>query len=410
MKIKILHLGLGRFHKAHQAVYYQRLLEEQGEEWGVAAFSMRSSEASDRLRSVQQKYPVIELGQNDSRTRWIECIQECYFAQKDTEKLKYFFCSPDISVITLTVTEKAYTQNILDPQSVIGILFHGLRDRKNTNGGKVTVLSCDNVRDNGGKLKSAIKDFAKHAGDSETMNWIEDHVKFPNSMVDRIVPALTPERLSELQAKYKVTNPELVATEFFSQWVIEDNIHAPFPALQKVGVQLVPDVVPYEEMKLYLLNASHSFLAYAGILKGYTYVHETVKDPQLAKELDGLHGEIIPFLNVPAGFDIQHYKKQMLSRFNNPELPHQLRQIAMDGSVKLQHRILPILTKATQKKLEKKHLVLCLDYWAEYCFKNIPDDPMKEQIEKLKSQCTGLTEFRLKFKEHFISNPALYSF
>jgi fructuronate reductase len=394
MKIKILHLGLGRFHKAHQAVYYQKLFEEHGEEWGVAAFSMRSPEASDRLRAVQQTFPVVELGFDQARVRWINCIKESYFAARDQEQLKYYFCSPDVALITLTVTEKAYTQNILDEKSVIAVLFSGLKNRMKSNAGKVTVLSCDNLRNNGLKLKNAVVEYGGHAADSETLQWINENVKFPNSMVDRIVPALTDKRLQELQHRFAIQNSELTATEFFSQWVIENDFNLPFPPLQKTGAQLVTDVVPYEEIKLFLLNASHSFLAYAGILKSYSYVHEAVNDPELSAELRELHDEILPLLKIPEGFDIQAYKKQMLERFNNPELPHQLRQIAMDGSQKLHQRIFPTLKKALQRGLPKKQLQACVEFWVKYCFTHVPDDPLKDRIEQIKSQSADLADFR----------------
>jgi mannitol-1-phosphate/altronate dehydrogenase len=273
--IRILHLGLGRFHRAHQAVYYQNLFEQFGEKWGVVSFSMRSSDARDELRRAHNHYPVVQFSKDESLLQWIDVIRASYFMKEDHDQFLKAMASPDLAMVTLTVTEKAYVGTDL-----YELLYEGLRHRQAIDR-PLTVLSCDNLQENGSKVKTGVLKVARESGDASMAAWIEKSVTFPNSMVDRIVPALTPERVTVLQAQFKTDNQEILATEIFSQWVIEDRFAAARPPLEKVGVQIVSDVRPFEEVKLRLLNASHSLIAYAGLLKNYRFVHEAIHDPEI---------------------------------------------------------------------------------------------------------------------------------
>ena len=381
MGYKIIHLGLGRFHRAHQAVYFQKL----NANIHVTAFSMRSPEVRDQLRTVQNRYPVLEIAKDKTEVRWIDCIRESYFVGEDEHQLWALFASPEVHWVTLTVTEKAY----VTAGDTIRILVEGLKHRQAINL-PLTVLSCDNLRENGSKLKELVL----NAASADLKIWIEKNVSFPNTMVDRIVPALDPEKVLELQKQNNINNPELLATETFSQWVIEDNFKTERPALEKVGVQFVKDVRPFEEMKLRLLNASHSLIAYAGLIKGYSYVHEAIRDAEILAKVKGLYSEVIPLLEVPVSFNVEKYVEQLINRFDNPLLPHQLRQIAMDGSQKLPQRILPSKKIALEKNILTPNLDAALDAWAKHCFTQDINDPLKEKILELKKSNSDFKIFK----------------
>lgn len=403
---KILHLGLGRFHRGHQAVYLERLCEKTGESWGVVSCSMRSPGARDELRSVHNRYPVIEFNQSGSNLIWVESIQKALDAQEDREELLSFFQSKDIELVTVTITEKGYClngkgeldlthlaiQNDLkhpfEPKSSIGILALGLKVRAENSSAPLTVLSCENLLGNGKKLQNAILTYLSKINWPNVLKWTEDSVSFPSSMVDRIVPSLKLEKILELEKEFNLSSPsELIATETFSQWVIEDNFKGKKPSLEKVGVQFVTDVTPFEEMKLRLLNSAHSYLAYQGQLKGYQYVHEAIKNAELKEDLRTLMlEEVAPLLETPEGVNFKDYVESLLMRFQNPYLPHELRQIAMDGSQKISQRWIPSLIEAQKRKTPKKTLLKAVNSWMEFCFENEKlDDPMNEQIQKFKT-------------------------
>ncbi len=395
----ILHLGLGHFHRGHQAVYYQKTHDK------VISMSMRSKEARDKLRRVNLRYPVIELSSDSSTVTWIDCIQEAFSVKEDFSKILECFEMNDLEIITLTITEKGYdfnAQGELDhskpgvihdlkipnsPTSAIGILALGLKHRRLAGKNPLTVMSCDNLRDNGRKLEAALKKYLNALLWEEDLLWITEKIKFPNTMVDRIVPTLLPEKISALEKEFNLPEgSELIGTEKFSQWVIEDNFAQKKPAWDAVGVQFVKDVRPFEEMKLKLLNASHSYLAYAGLNRGLSYVHEAIQNQELRDNLLMLYEEVTPLLEIPSGFNLQQYKTDLVKRFENNKLPHQLRQIAMDGSQKLPQRIFPSLIAANQNNHPYEVLILVVREWFRYCSslleKNLlPEDPESSSMK-----------------------------
>ncbi len=385
---RVLHLGLGRFHRCHQAVYFQNLFEQTGEKWGIVSFSMRTADARNEMRHIHNRYPVVQFSKDDARLQWVEAIRASYFVKEDRAKLLEVFATPELALVTLTVTEKAYATT-----EIYEILYEGLRARSAV-GFPLTVLSCDNLQANGARLKTGVLDFARKAGETKVTEWIEAHVAFPSSMVDRIVPSLTSERLHELQERFQTDSPEILATEVFSQWVIEDRFAGARPSLEKLGVQFVADVRPFEEMKLRLLNASHSLIAYAGLLKGFSFVHEAIRDNEIRERVSRLYAEVMPLLKAPEGFDLNAYCISLLTRFDNENLPHQLKQIAMDGSEKLKQRIIPSLLEARSQGRAHVELQGVLEAWAADCFRQTPDDPKKAKIEELKSAHLSPTDFK----------------
>lgn len=384
---KILHLGLGRFHRGHQAVYYQH-----AGDWKVISSSMRSAEEKNKLKKTGLLYPVLEFTHEGETLKWIDCIEEVLSLSEDLPRLLDLIKSPEIKIITLTVTEKGYClnssgeldlrhpgiehdlQNPEIPTTAIGLLSLGLAKRKE----KVTIISCDNLRENGRKLELAVQRFSDLSGRSLP------EISYPNTMVDRIVPALLPEKIIEIEARHNISHSEIVATEKFSQWVIEDKFAGEKPAWNKVGVQFVSDVRPFEEMKLRLLNASHSYLAYAGLNRGYTFVHEAIGDKNLLENVRHMMKvEVIPLLTLPAGFDIQKYTEDLILRFRNDKLPHQLKQIAMDGSQKMPQRIFSSIHEA--RKSERSHdlLLKATDEWMNFLWNSREekiDDPKAKEL------------------------------
>ncbi len=391
--IRILHLGLGRFHRAHQAMYYQSLFEDHGEKWGVVSFSMQSVDARDQMRLVHNHYPVACFSTDSAELRWIESIRATYCLKDDEAQFLVAFANPDIVLVTLTVTEKAY----LTP-GLFASLYAGLNARRAT-GKSITILSCDNLQENGRKIEIGVLNFAEETGDPEMATWIEMNVTFPNCMVDRIVPALKPERIAELQAQFDVDSTQILATESFTQWVIEDRFAGARPPLEKVGAQFVSDIRPYEEMKLRLLNASHSLIAYAGILKGYRFVHEAIRDHEIKDRVLSLQSEVRTLLDSDAVVDLEAYCGSVLKRFDNEQLPHHLKQIAMDGSVKLKQRVSPSLRTARQLRTSHVALLGLIESWVTYCFSNQPDDPLCESIEALKLLHPDFETFKMKLLE-----------
>ncbi len=390
---QILHLGLGRFHRGHQAVYYQN-----SKNWKVISSTMRSADERDKLRQVHLRYPVLELSHENEKLTWIDCIQEALSLQDDLDRLLQVFVSPETKIITLTVTEKGYCLNSsgeldlnhegikkdianpLKPQTAIGLLALGLKNRKD----KLTILSCDNLRENGRKLERAVLQYLEKSG-ADT-SWSKNNVSFPNTMVDRIVPALLPEKIAELENLHRLNHSELIATEQFSQWIIEDNFINGRPDWDKVGVEFVSDVRPYEEMKLRLLNASHSYLAYAGLNRRYQFVHEAIADQELFSTImKMLKREVIPLLSVPSGFDVSAYVDQLMSRFRNDKLPHQLKQIAMDGSQKMPQRIFSSISEARKQNSSRELLLNATSEWMDFLWNSRDgkiDDPKASELLK----------------------------
>ena len=329
--IRVLHLGLGRFHRAHQAVYF----EQAG--WGVSAWSMRSPEAADALGP--EGYHVLVPGHPAQR---ITCLRETGYPPRDRERWERRWLDPELSLVTLTVTEKGYDTPLF-------ALLRGMMERRHAAGrAPLSILSCDNLRGNGDRLREGVGELPGY--------------RFPNTVVDRIVPALSPESLAAFQAQAGVHDPTLVVTEPFTQWVIEDRLAGARPPLQ--GVDWVPDAAPYELMKLHLLNLPHSWLAYAGLPRGHRYVHEAMEE--MAESVEALQVEVSAQLEGLSPGVKAEYAARVRERFRNADLPHSLHQIAMDGSVKLPQRLVPLLTQARACEAPRGAMEAVLEAWIAF--------------------------------------------
>lgn len=355
---RIVHLGFGAFHRAHQAVFTDILANEHGSDWGYCEVNLIGGEQQIAdLKQQDNLYSVAEMSADAWHCRVVGVVKNAIHAQVDgLEAVFTAMTQPEVAIVSLTVTEKGYchapaTGTILldhpliahdlanpqQPKSAPGVIVEALARRKAAGLPAFSVMSCDNMPENGHVTRNVITAYAQ-AIDSELAAWIETHVTFPSTMVDRIVPAATAETLEQVAKATGVVDPVAIACEPFRQWVIEDNFVAGRPEWEKAGAELVKDVLPYEEMKLRMLNGSHSFLAYLGYLAGYQHISECMQDENYRRTAHALMlQEQAPTLKVQ-GVDLAKYADSLIARYTNPALRHRTWQIAMDGSQKLPQR------------------------------------------------------------------------
>lgn len=354
-----VHLGLGAFHRAHQAAYTDDLLAAGAATWAIAGVSLRHPDVRDMLAPQQGLYTLATDGGDGRRLRIVGAIRELVVAPESPAAVLDRLADPQVRVVTITVTEKGYHHDparrvLLEhdpgirhdlarpdrPVTVLGFLTESLRRRRAASVPPFTVVCCDNLPSNGDTLGRLLRTFADRR-DPDLAGWIERAVPCPNTMVDRIVPATTEEDRTGIAARLGLADAGPVIAEPFRQWVIEDRFAGPRPPWEDVGAELVADVAPYERMKLRLLNGGHSTLAYLGALAGCETIADAMADPGLARLVaDLLAEEAAPTLSLPAGVDLAAYREALLARFANPGLRHRALQIAMDGSQKLPQRLL----------------------------------------------------------------------
>ncbi|MDA8487576.1 mannitol dehydrogenase family protein [Kluyvera sp. Awk 3] len=360
LRSRIVHFGFGAFHRAHQALLTNRVLNQHGGDWGICEISLFSGDQlMSQLRQQDHLFTVMEKSAAGNQPIIIGAVKECLSARLDSlAAIIEKFCEPQVAIVSLTITEKGYCidpatghldltqprivhdlQSPDEPHSAPGILVEALHRRRERGLPAFTVLSCDNIPDNGHVVKNAVLDMAAKR-DPQLASWIAEHVSFPGTMVDRIVPAATDASLAEITRELGVEDPCAISCEPFIQWVIEDNFVAGRPDWGSVGAQLVDDVLPWEEMKLRMLNGSHSFLAYLGYLAGYAHISDCMQDASYRRAARHLMmAEQAPTLRI-SGVDLGAYADSLIERFSNPALQHRTWQIAMDGSQKLPQRLL----------------------------------------------------------------------
>ena len=351
----ILHFGIGNFHRAHQALYVHELLE-QNKDLSIIGVNLRSNKTKEKLEKQDYLYSLVEISDDQKKITIINSIKEILFGLTEKNKIKNLISSPEIKLITLTVTEKGYhfdeNKNLLlsdeiindlkDEQllTVIGHLSYGLIQRFKKNKEKITILSCDNLSENGNILKNLLKSFIEKI-EPDCLEWFKTHVHFPLSMVDGIVP--NNNKTSDFfDLSYK--DNALVVTEPYREWYIQSQDSQLKKILDNDNINYVDDVKFYENIKLKILNASHSAIAYIGHLLGYVYVHEAINDDICYNFISSfLDKEVIPTLPQKNGFDLEGYKNKVLNRFKNSFIEDKLLRIAMDGSLKLPIRIIETL-------------------------------------------------------------------
>lgn len=353
--IGIVHLGVGAFHRAHQAAMTDAALADQGGDWRIRGVSLRSTAIADALNPQNGLYTLIERGAEGTKARVIGAIADVI--ANDPAGTLAALCDPGVRIVTLTVTEKGYGIDRASggpdwshpavaadrrtphaPSGVLGLLAAALGARRAAGTAPFTVLCCDNLPENGKLLKGGVVGFARKA-DPALADHIDAEVAFPSSMVDRITPAAGDATFADAKAATGCVDLAAVETEPFSQWVIEDDFPQGRPAWEAGGAIFVADVAPYEQMKLTMLNGSHSMLAYAGFLSGRAYVRDVMADRDLAALVRRHLQAAASVLPELAGFDLAAYADALEARFRNPAIAHATWQIAMDGTEKLPQRI-----------------------------------------------------------------------
>lgn len=356
LKCGIVHLGIGAFHRAHQAIFTEDAMDAAGGDWGIIGASLQRPDVPDTLAQQDGLYTVETLGLQ-ARYRVMGGLRAALFAPRDRAKLLSALAAPTTHAVTLTLSEKGYCLDAggkLDlshpdiaadlaspqtPRSAIGWLALALAERHKQGAGPLTILSCDNLGSNGEKLASAVTAFADrtHPG---LIAWMSRNTAFPLTLVDCIVPASDAAHRGRVAAALGMEDLASVQREEFAQWVIQDRFAGPLPAWGQVGAEIVPDIAQYQRLKLHVLNTAHSALAYLGLPRGHAYVREAIADPQLLAFLEELMArEIAPAL---APLDVAPYWRTVKARFENPMIDHRLAQIAEDGSLKLPQRLFPL--------------------------------------------------------------------
>ena len=360
-----LHVGLGSFHRAHQALYLHMLRETGDTQWSLAGGNVRPDmvDTINALIAQDGEYTLETISPaNEHAYTRITSIKEVIPFEPGIKPLIAKAADPATRIISFTVTEAGYyldPKNVLDVASadivsdlaavkagragttIYGALAVMLKARMQQNGGPVTLLCCDNLRHNGDRSRSGLVQFIKQVGDAELLAWIEQNTTSPNDMVDRITPRPAPDVAERVLAATGKVDKAAVMGESFLQWVIEENFIAGRPAWEKVGVEMVKSVAAYEEAKIRLLNATHSCIAWAGTLVGYLYIHEGTHDPVIRKfAYDYVTDDVIPVLS-PCPINLENYRDVVLDRFGNPAIRDTNQRVAMDGFSKIPGFIAP---------------------------------------------------------------------
>ncbi len=404
----VVHIGVGGFHRAHQAVYFDRLADlDEAEGWGLIGVGLHSTEIGEVLRAQDCLYTVVERGAAGSRARVVGALGRYLHAATERGAVLDALTDPETRLVTLTITGGGYRldaegafgvddptvaaelEDPGSPDTVFGYLVEALDRRRRAGTAPFTVLSCDNIPSNGRAAATMVTRFAE-LRDPGLARWISAEVAFPSSMVDRITPATTPEERDEIARTFGVDDRWPVICEPFSQWVVEDRFCNGRPALDRVGVQFVDDVAPYELTKKRLLNASHCALGYLGHLAGHATTADVMADPVLAAFVAGFLDEVIPLLPQVPGLDLDEYRASLLERLANPAIADDLSRLCRRGSVKMPSYLLPSIKETRAAGRPHPLMTLAVAGWFRYLtgvdYAGDPIDvqgPRKEQFTDL---------------------------
>mgnify|MGYP001627396957 CR=1 FL=1 len=385
LKAGIVHLGIGAFHRAHQAFYTEAVLNKFGGNWGIIGSSLRSPSVRDQLVPQDCLYTLVERSGEGEKLQLIGAVLDTLVGPENPAALVAQMADTNIKIVSLTVTEKGYChdpatgnlnlnhpdilhdlENLDKPVSAIGFLVAALKQRFEKQQKAFTLLSCDNLPNNGEVLEKVVLQFAGKIS-TELAQWIKTHATFPCTMIDRIVPATTDDDRRDIEARLNLRDEAMVVCEPFSQWVVEDKFADGRPQWEEVGVLLVDDVRVFEKIKLRLLNGAHSTMAYTGYLSGFDYISEVMEQPAFVNLVTTyMAREAGETVVAPAGFDIEAYKQQLRERFSNKALKHRTWQIAMDGSQKLPQRLLETLREQLAGNGHIDILCLGVAAWIRY--------------------------------------------
>ncbi|WP_047468252.1 mannitol dehydrogenase family protein [Rhizobium rhizogenes] len=401
LKPGIVHIGLGAFHRAHQAIYTDAALAHAFGNWGIVGVSLRSTEIAQDMRAQDCLYSVVARDRSGDSVRVVGSIVEALAANDDGEAVLGRLADPAIQIVTLTVSEKAYGIDPISggldyahpaiaedlksptrPTGVIGYLTEGLARRKAAGLPPFTVLCCDNLPSNGRIVRRLVIEMAA-TRDPALAEWISETVSFPCSMVDRIVPAATAETRARAEKLLGVEDRLSIEAETFSQWVIEDDFVGDRPTWDAGGALFVENVEPYEKMKLRLLNGSHSLIAYLGQLQKLEFVRDVMAVPENVVLVRRHMQAAVRTLDPVPGIDLTHYMDQLVERFANPAIAHRTQQIAMDGSQKLPQRLFQPAVDAISSGSDAAEFAFVTAVWIAYLKQaETIDDPRAQELQK----------------------------
>jgi mannitol 2-dehydrogenase len=397
LKPRIVHVGVGGFHRSHEAFYTDELLRADAScDWGICGVGLR--EADEKMASVLREqdhlYTLIIRHPNGTvESRVIGSIIDFMLGYEDPEPVIERMASADTQIVSLTITEGGYNldattgdfnwnhpdalhdlEHPTKPKMVFGFLTEALKRRRARNLPAFTIQSCDNIQHNGDLTRKTVLGFARKQ-DPELATWIESNVRFPNAMVDRITPVTTDEDIDYLASEHQLVDQWPVTCEPFCQWVVEDQFSDGRPSWETVGAQFVPDVVPYEKMKLRLLNAGHSVLGILGSIHGHRTIDGCVSDPLFASYLrQFMDLEVTPVLDQVDGIDLETYKDTLLERFGNPNIKDALSRICLESSSKLPVFLIPTIQDNLARGGSTAFATLVIAAWCFYSDKQTDQD------------------------------------
>ena len=388
----IVHIGIGAFHRAHQAIYTDDAITAGDRDWGIVGVSLRSGDVAAQLNPQDGLYTVSTRGGQGSRLRLVGAVQQVLVASENPQAVIDAVAAPTTHIVSFTVTEKGYLRGAdgalelaaaKGPSSLYRFVGAGLAARHAAGLPGLTLLSCDNLAGNGAVLKALIQQYLAVAY-PEVVDWFDTKCRCPATMIDRIVPATTDADRASVEAELGARDQGAVVTEAFSQWVIEDDFAGPRPRWEAVGAQLVADVAPYETAKLRMLNGAHSALAYIGLGRRHDYVHQAIADPEIRPVIERLmRREAAPTIDAAPGQDLGAYADALLDRFANPALHHRLIQIAMDGSQKIPQRWLETLAWHQARGARCPSLEAAVAAWVAFLRSDHPvDDPLAGMLRE----------------------------
>ena len=399
-RVGIVHLGIGAFHRAHQAVYTDDAMAAGGRDWAITGVSLRSPGVRDALMPQDGLYTVTERSSAGESIRLIGSVARVIVGSAAPDAVVEALAAHDTQVVTLTVTEKGYRRGpdgAIDPavftgtqDTVYHYLARAFAARRDAGLPGLTLVSCDNLANNGGVLGRAMTEFLDRAAPG-LRGWFETECACPSTMVDRIVPATTDDDLRQVAARLGMADRGAVVTEPFRQWVIEDRFAASRPRWETGGAQIVADVAPYEQAKLRMLNGAHSALAYLGLAVGHQFVHQAIADPAIRPLVEQLmRGEAAASITPAPGQKLDDYADALLLRFANAALPHSLSQIATDGSQKIRQRWLEPIIDNRRRGAASPATLRALAAWVRFVRGDgqTVQDPMADQLRAL-WQSTG---------------------
>ncbi|MET8348437.1 MULTISPECIES: mannitol dehydrogenase family protein [unclassified Micromonospora] len=404
----VVHLGLGAFHRAHQAVYTEAAIGAAGGDWGILAVAPRSTALVEALAAQDNLFSVSALSAGGSATRVIGALSGVRHAASDPDAVVALLADPAVRVVTLTVTEKAYQLDPVTghlcpdsalaadlaggrpPSTVPGLLLRGLAARAAADAGPVALVSCDNLPANGRRLRGLVDQAVGRAVGvpAGLVDWVAGNVTCPGTMVDRIVPASTPETIDAARRALGVTDLAAVAAEPYAQWVIEDDFPGGRPGWEHAGAVLTGDAGPWERLKLRTLNGVHSAVAYLGALAGRETIADALEIPHLTDVLRRLIAEeVAASFTPPDGVRVVDYGEQVLARFGNPAIRHRTLQVAMEGSQKLPQRVLHTIADLRAAGRSARWAALVVAAWLRFALGHADDgrplpfqDPLAEPI------------------------------